>query len=528
MGKHKKKFIDKKKSATFQLLARDSSDPNYNVGPDGDRVFVRIDNNAAHYSIDEEEDGDPDSRFADALGDEDDDGEGHWDTQRPMQPAGLPDEVRKEILELGFPDDGYNYLVHMRDIKNAGAGSTYYENPKAKLDKVSLDVKAYDASKVHISEVNSELEATSMYSVSATTFGVRVQKASDPEVVALMDGSDSLQTGSDAEELEDDFVFQANVCEEEEEVAVDKKLNSSSVPEGMKEANNHSDFLALHKNVYEISSTDRVRYHQPGARNGCDEKPNNQRILGKQFDVSECYDTGAGEACNVTLVEEVESLDDKFKAALKEYMIDDLEIADKSEAPADMMHGNGEQSTLEFLNSDADVIQRCVEYAKKYENESEDENFVVIEESSDESEAWDCETIVSTYSNLENHPGKIEAPGIIRKKKLAEAFGNALSGTNPKIALGGKEKLPVNFLPAGKKAAKNKDKILDSVKNEPQRRRQLGQESKEEKKERKTAVKEERREARRLKKEMKGLYKCEGQRAQKVAAACAPSVVHLM
>lgn len=42
------------------------------------------------------------------------------------------------------------------------------------------------------------------------------------------------------------------------------------------------------------------------------------------------------------------------------------------------------------------------------------------------------------------------------------------------------------------------------------------------------AVKEERREARRMKKEMKGLYRCEAQRAQKVAAVSGPSSIHLM
>lgn len=41
----KKKFIDKKKSVTFQLLARDTSDPVYNEDPENDRVFVRVDNN---------------------------------------------------------------------------------------------------------------------------------------------------------------------------------------------------------------------------------------------------------------------------------------------------------------------------------------------------------------------------------------------------------------------------------------------------------------------------------------------------
>lgn len=42
------------------------------------------------------------------------------------------------------------------------------------------------------------------------------------------------------------------------------------------------------------------------------------------------------------------------------------------------------------------------------------------------------------------------------------------------------------------------------------------------------AVKEERREARKAKKELRGIYRCEAQRAQKVAAISGPSAIHLM
>lgn len=43
-----------------------------------------------------------------------------------------------------------------------------------------------------------------------------------------------------------------------------------------------------------------------------------------------------------------------------------------------------------------------------------------------------------------------------------------------------------------------------------------------------SAVKAERRESRQMKKDMKGLYKSEGQRAQKVAAFTGPSSIHLV
>lgn len=149
----KKKFIDKKKSATFQLFARDFSDPNYSEGPAGDRVFVRVDNNpysAADTFFEDQNDavnGDDHNKsvFANAEDDYDDDGDGDFEGRGGMKGQGgvaaLPDDVRREILELGFPDDGYNYLNHVREIKNTGGGSVYYNNEKAKLDPVPVDVK---------------------------------------------------------------------------------------------------------------------------------------------------------------------------------------------------------------------------------------------------------------------------------------------------------------------------------------------------------------------------------------------------
>ena len=55
--------------------------------------------------------------------------------------APLPEDVRREILELGFPDDGYNYLIHLREIKNAGGGSAFYHNPKFRVEHIPRDVK---------------------------------------------------------------------------------------------------------------------------------------------------------------------------------------------------------------------------------------------------------------------------------------------------------------------------------------------------------------------------------------------------
>ncbi|KAH9677370.1 protein ltv1 [Citrus sinensis] len=507
MGK-KKKFIDKKKAATFQLLARDSSDPIFDETiPGNDRVFVRVDNTP--YSVNTLEDNydDSNSIFADAPDDNDDEG----GTSRPAGTAQLPERIRKEILELGFPDDGYNYLTHLREIKNNGGGSAFYENPKSRLYQLPHDIKAYDASRVNISEVKNENEK-SIYSVASKSVNVKVQRAVDPEVAALLDDSDLSRFGSDVEDLEEDFILQANCTEEGINLGIDEKLNLSEEYKVVDEVSDAATdgYLILSNGHNAVQEGNRVL--EEARDEGVTEKPRMRRLLDEKFDLLECqeYGTDSEDDYDGDIAEEDESLADKLKLVLDDRVTDELQIDDDYKVPA------------------PDIIRRCVEYAEKYAKEKEDEEVAIVQESSDESEKWDCETIISTYSNLDNHPAKIVAPGLARKKKLAETISGALNAPNHVISLRGKEKLPVDFLPLRQKAATEKVKSAGAPKTEQQKRKQHGQESKEEKRERKAAVKEGRREARQAKKEMKELYRCEAQRAQKAAAISCPSSIRLI
>ncbi|KAK3009373.1 hypothetical protein RJ639_013790, partial [Escallonia herrerae] len=526
----KKKFIDKKKSATFQLIARDTSDPSYDIGPSGDRVFVRVD--SSPYSIDgffdDQKDAvpsDSDSIFADAPGDVD----GVTLGGQFGPPPPLPDRVRREILELGFPDDGYNYLAHLREIKNTGGGSAFYENPKARLYQIPRDVKAYDASRIEIFDVNDESYEKSIYNVASKTVGVRIKKAIDPEVNALLDDSDLSRYGSDVEDLEEDFVVKANLPQEPAYLELDKlSLVEGSELNGKK--NNGYDSSCSHKKVVDILDMPEVKNHMLDAGECVDEKPRVRRLLDEQFDTLELqeyadsedgYDASTGEENEC-----YESLAEKLTHALKDHVRDDLELSSKYKVPSDLVQDSKRVNDLESLDAAADVICRCIEYAEKYENDDQGEDVVVLKESSDESEVWDCETVMSTYSNLDNRPGKIGAPVNRRKKKLVETVSGPLSAPVHVISLKGKEKLPVDFLPGSRKST---EKVKDGGRLLPelQNRKHHGQETKEEKKERKVAVKEERRQARRVKKELKGIYKCEAQHAQKVAAFTGPSSIHL-
>ncbi|EPS69693.1 hypothetical protein M569_05074, partial [Genlisea aurea] len=133
-----------------------------------------------------------------------------------------------------------------------------------------------------------------------------------------------------------------------------------------------------------------------------------RRPLDEQFDLLELREYGSddSECCDEYLDEFdiEESLAEKLEGAFKDRN-SDLVRLDKEEE-----EGEGGNESPEL---NAEVIRKCMKYAEDYENESRDGDAVLFEEeSSDGSEVWDCETIVSTYSTLENHPGKIVAPDL--------------------------------------------------------------------------------------------------------------------
>eukprot|EP00899_Mesostigma_viride_P022528 jgi/Mesvir1/345/Mv22749-RA.1 len=160
-------------------------------------------------------------------------------------------------------------------------------------------------------------------------------------------------------------------------------------------------------------------------------------------------------------------------------------------------------------------------------------------------DAWDCETIISTLSNLDNHPGRISEPSRRkpRKKASEDAAGVQASSGNADrkiIRLTGPHALPSGYNPAKPAAAAEASardvqggaaRGADAEEDEEDGReaRRLGarprDETPEEKKARKAAVKEMQRQAKAAKKATKEMFKSEQLRhARMVPAVAAMSI----
>lgn len=127
-----------------------------------------------------------------------------------------------------------------------------------------------------------------------------------------------------------------------------------------------------------------------------------------------------------------------------------MQLDEECRVPADLLHNKEGLNDSWSFNSSIEVIHQYFEYADKSEIGTLNEDVVVLEESSAELNELDCETTVSTYSNLDSHAGKIEAPENTGRKRFSEIVSRPLSAINTVISIQGKVKISVKHLPCGK------------------------------------------------------------------------------
>uniref|UniRef100_A0A0A9F244 Uncharacterized protein n=1 Tax=Arundo donax TaxID=35708 RepID=A0A0A9F244_ARUDO len=389
--------------ATFRLCPRPGA------ADASDRVFVRVDDNP--YSV---------PGFAE------DDGHGHGAGPSSSSTTGgvdgpsssaengaLPDRVRREILELGLPDDGYDYLAHLRELRpslsstgGGGSSAVFLHSRRPARSGLPVDVKAYDLSRAPIGS-GEVAETVSL-----------VEEAIDLDVANLVDGNDLPAVESGDEDLEEDFVILANQPDEEQQIEAEEK------------------------NICVIDDLEEDKIEGCGGKEKARE----------QFDSLGLEDCADGE--DDCLVQDVEhELSHEVIDELKLPHSENFDADEGNRAPQYIAHMAMESGTKEQIGTSSNAIIECAGYAERYELRKE-EQVVLVPESSDCSAARYCVTTVSR-SYLDLHPGKILVPDKAKKKLPKLSPGE--TSMKKAIIKKGMEKLPVEYLPQRKTS--NGDKL---------------------------------------------------------------------
>lgn len=371
----KKKFIDKKNSITFHLVHRSQKDPLTADERAPKHVLVPLDQK-------HKEDGKSDTK----------------DKKEEQRKYGI------------FFDDDYNYLQHLRDANEISVEWEPVERFRINKDELPSSSSLNDVkqkitlpSSVFASNVE---EDVGLLNKAAPHSGPRLDY--DPDVIAAMD--EDFDFDDPDNQLDDDFVALANASNSSEEddegsedVGSEDGFGNASWDEELDEVGSLNDpFAGLetksHFTEYSMSSSVIRRNEQ-------------LTLLDSRFEkMFESYDDNEIGALECEEIEGDMPMDSKLLTQFAdEFEQEQAKIA-------------LEEARKEAHGDDDDPIEE--------DSEEEKEETIEIGITSKDDSRWDCESILSTYSNIYNHP-----------KLIQDGFGNKNA-----IKVSGKTGVPLGVL----------------------------------------------------------------------------------
>jgi len=436
MGRKNRKF-NKKNAITFQLVHRSQRDP-LQSDPDSSLFVLKPLSNNINNN-DNDYDNDYDNNDHNDNFDEENDKFADPEHEDEYQQQPSQRTSRQSFLTDDFPDDGYDYSQHLKVIRPGGIFIPSAVFGSKNERPVGL---------LNIQSSENEL---------------------DPDLLEALEG------GGDKEDLDDNFVELAG-GEISENQSSNSRFADFQAEEDTEDNDDNEDDLEDERHIN--GSDSRTRKFKREER-----KPN--RLVDERFEhVALAYsDSEIGE-----LNEDDESIRGKLTIDAFADVLDDF-IASS-------------QDTIQPSQFISPATQQMNATTEQNLNEpdlqsSESEQDIVEEQVSDE-EKWDCESIISTYTNTENHPVLIEEPKSVKK-----------------IFISRKTQMPIL---AQQEQPKQISKAQDSNQKHATKKLPLRHkdETTEEKRHRKALIKQERKANRGKKKELKMMYKKEEMRQQHI------------
>uniref|UniRef100_A0A182YA34 Protein LTV1 homolog n=1 Tax=Anopheles stephensi TaxID=30069 RepID=A0A182YA34_ANOST len=401
----KKKFIDKKTAVTFRLVNRSQHDPLYvdETAPQHVLVPVRVP-----------------PKYANLVA----------NSTRPVAEGKIDAaKRRKEQAKYGiFFDDDYDYLQHLREPdRNEVVWEPVNAKASTKQQPVKPDTNDEEDVRIKLpsSVFASEFEEKDgiMKKAAEVTRGPRPDW--DPDVVAALDEDFDFADPDNA--LEDNFMelaMQPGDGDDDE----DGDFGGDFDGEGME---------------HEFDSDDMDDAYSDG------EERDGLGPLEDGFGREETKSRFTEYSMSSSVIrrnEQLTLLDDRFEKFYEQY--DDPEVG-----PLDCEEIEG------YVETNDDVLLNCAEEFKRNRDLKLDTEFEkqwirarlskLQEEQSDEEEVdmvvevgeqkkWDCESILSTYSNIYNHPKLIQEPRKARKILINPKTGlpeNVLGAEGGKLTM---------------------------------------------------------------------------------------------
>ncbi|XP_029159315.1 protein LTV1 homolog [Nylanderia fulva] len=360
----KKKFIDKKDSVTFHLVHRSQKDPLVADETAPQRVLVPV---------------------------------GKIQTAKTEKKTVDGEKRKEEQRKYGiYFDDDYNYLQHLRDVNTLSVEWERIENTNVKCEKDAPKINL--PSSVFASNVE---EKIGMLNKAAPVSGPRLDL--DPDVVAAMD--DDFNFDDPENQLEDNFIEMANAGSSDSE-------NSDREYE------------------YEINESEN-EYESDGNMNLSDEEADEVHSLnGPQYtfkdeETKSRFTDYSISSSVMRRNEQLTLLDDKFEQLYAGYDENEIGALDCDEIEGYIAHDSDlilqcavdfEKKQKEATENIAELMKDRMKIVERECSSSEDEDLEKLVVNSREKEKWDCESIVSTYSNIYNHPKLISEPSKRSKK----------------------------------------------------------------------------------------------------------------
>ena len=507
MGR-KKKFIEKGEGVKFYLVHRSQKDPLYLDETLGEHVLVPADP-------------DTNNDLVSAVNGLKLSGKASAESVKDKKQHRIEEQTKYGI----YYEDDYDYLQHLKEVDKIDVAHLE-TNDVIKVGSVMIkDEDEDDALAPQVPAKPSKPSIQLPSSVFASEYEEEVgyfnQAAPDhdpkinwdPDIVKILDEDPDIDFDDAENELDDDFFIKANsdvpIARKEKKKHVGSGSDQGDVDDDddddddegtVKDDDSDSnkceddDFSDEDQSVREFET--KSRFSNYSTTSSVIRRNDNLKHLDNHFEkIFEQYDEDQIGALDT---EEIDGFRDANDLVLKEALAEFESLIEKknyqvektSRVPnLDHLSEDNESETTEG-DSDEETDEESDEDTEDDDEESKEDEvkknyeFVKFGVKKSKEERFDCESIVSTYSNLYHHPA------IIKEEKEKKKKSN-------EIKLSNKTGLPIGVLPEKPMSKNRMDKIEHKITRIlPDLPNRSKEETKEEKRARKQMIKEYKRERR--------------------------------